>query len=158
MTLLLTAPEAVLDTQSVLDWLYFSDPVCAAWEPARQSGAWQAVCSSAMRAELVHVLGRMHLPGCTPERGEQLLALFDARVRPVPEVTELGLARPLCRDPDDQKFIDLALARRTRWLVSRDKAVLKLRSRVLRVAAVQVLPPAAWSAQLAAQACEAELV
>jgi len=149
MTEYSSTPEVVLDSQTVLDWLYFADPVCVDWENHRQAGRWCAVASLAMRAELAHVLGRLHLPGCTPQRAAQVLALFDARVCQVPEPAELGLARPMCRDRDDQKFIDLALVRRVRWLVSRDKAVLKLRSRVLRAAGVEVLTPAAWAAQLA---------
>ena len=36
-------------------------------------------------------------------------------------------AGPLqCRDPDDQMFIDLALAQRARWLLTRDRALLAL--------------------------------
>ena len=37
--------------------------------------------------------------------------------------------RLVCRDPDDQKFIDLALSTQARWLISRDKALLALAKR-----------------------------
>jgi predicted nucleic acid-binding protein len=36
---------------------------------------------------------------------------------------------PRCSDPDDQKFIELAAAARAGALVSKDRAVLKLRRR-----------------------------
>ena len=36
---------------------------------------------------------------------------------------------PRCSDPDDQKFIELAAATHAQGLVSKDRAVLKLRRR-----------------------------
>ena len=51
--------------------------------------------------------------------------------------------RLVCRDPDDQKFIDLALARQTPWLVSRDKALLTLARRALP-RGVCILKPEGW--------------
>lgn len=142
-------PEVVIDTQSVLDWLYFHDPACAGWEAARQAGCWCGVASAEMRAELAHVLGRMFLPGCTPERAAQVLADFDARIRRVEAPEPGSLAAPRCRDRDDQKFIELALVRRVRWLVSRDKMVLKLKGRLRAQAGVEVLTAAGWNAALA---------
>ena len=50
-----------------------------------------------------------------------------------------------CSDPDDQKFIDLAVAAGARWLVTRDRAVLRLASR-MRSAGVLVVTPQAWLA------------
>ena len=38
--------------------------------------------------------------------------------------------RRRCDDPDDQVFIDLALAGEAQWLLSHDKAVLRLRRRM----------------------------
>ena len=38
----------------------------------------------------------------------------------------LPLTGPRCTDPDDQKFLDLALHAHAKWLVSRDKALLRL--------------------------------
>lgn len=144
----LTAPEAVIDTQSLLDWLYFHDPVCAQWETARQAGHWRGVASAAMRAELAHVLGRMFLPHSSAERNAQVLADFDARIIVV-EAPEAGsVGAPRCRDRDDQKFIELAVARRVRWLVSRDKMVLKLKNRIHAQTEVTILNATAWNAVL----------
>jgi len=47
---------------------------------------------------------------------------------------------PRCSDPDDQKFIDLAGAVRAQGLVSKDRAVLKLRRRCAPL--FQVMTPA----------------
>jgi hypothetical protein len=52
----------------------------------------------------------------------------------------LALSVPQCSDPDDQKFIDLAVAYRVRWLLTRDRAVLKL-ARRLAAFGVDVVTP-----------------
>lgn len=138
---------AVLDTQAVLDWCWFDDPCTAGWESARQAGRWWWCATAAMRAELAHVLGRGHLPGDQPSRRQQVLDRFDQRCRllpppaPLPAPLTMGLR---CHDPDDQMFIDLAAANQVRWLVSRDKAVLRLRRRLAERCGVHVVQPAAW--------------
>lgn len=140
-------PEAVLDTQAVLDWWWFHDPCTAGWEDLRLAGHWHWVATAAMRAELAHVLARGHLPGDAQDRQAQVLAAFDARCSLTPEPApqpagwSLGLR---CTDRDDQKFIDLAAARRVRWLISRDKAVLKLRRKLAERCGVAVLAPRDW--------------
>ncbi|WP_369293093.1 PIN domain-containing protein [Klebsiella variicola] len=50
----------------------------------------------------------------------------------------------VCRDQDDQKFIDLALDARARWLVSRDKAVLALAKRA-RARQLLIVTPERWT-------------
>jgi len=52
-----------------------------------------------------------------------------------------------CTDRDDQMFIDLALACGARWLLSRDRAVLKLGKRA-RLLGLDILTPAVWAEQL----------
>ena len=47
-------------------------------------------------------------------------------------------------DSDDQAFIDLAVHRRCHWLITHDRALLRLASRA-RPFGVQVLPPARWA-------------
>lgn len=140
--------ETILDSQAVLDWLYFEDPGTQAWEALRQAGAWTWIATQAMHDELAHVLGRGCLrPGA--RSATQVLADYRARVNWV----EPGVApnpRLVCSDADDQKFLDLAVIRRTPWLVSRDKAVLKLRARAQRLHRITICPPALWLSLLAA--------
>lgn len=132
----------MIDTQSVLDWRYFDDAACRAW-PVPAAG-WRWLATAAMRAELAHVLAR-GLPGRWTTPAEQVLEFFDRHATLVePPATDAVLARTLrCTDPDDQKFIDLALAQRPAWLVSRDRAVLKLARRAA-LHGVRVLPPSRW--------------
>lgn len=138
---------AVLDTQAVLDWLYFDDPVTASWEAWRQAGHWQWVAGHALRAELAHVLGRGELPGASRATAQSVLDLFDERVlwQPDPVAAQCGTLR--CTDPDDQKFIDFARVHQARWLVSRDRAVLKLRRRAQAAHGLLILPPRQWQPQ-----------
>jgi predicted nucleic acid-binding protein len=53
---------------------------------------------------------------------------------------------PRCSDPDDQKFIELAAAAEAQGLVSKDRAVLKLRRRCAPF--FQVMTPAEAAREL----------
>ena len=55
----------------------------------------------------------------------------------------LQVQRLRCTDADDQMFIDLAVSHRARWLLSRDRAVLKLARRAAKQG-VLIMPPEAW--------------
>jgi predicted nucleic acid-binding protein len=50
-----------------------------------------------------------------------------------------------CADPDDQMFVDLAHAAGARWLVSRDRAVLRLARRAAAFG-IAIAAPEGWSA------------
>ncbi|KKW68750.1 hypothetical protein AAV94_03520 [Lampropedia cohaerens] len=131
------ARALVLDTNIVLDWLLFGDPQAqqlqaqidaALAAPAR----WQWIATQAMRDELQHVLDYAHLQPRMQYYGRtaaQILARFDAQVTLVAEAEAVPLR---CGDPDDQKFIDLAVAHRAA-LLSKDKQVLRLRKRLARL-------------------------
>jgi predicted nucleic acid-binding protein len=137
------APEAVIDTNVLLDWLVFADPGVSALTAAVRSGSLRWVATAPMLAELRHVLGRPPLNTRRPADLEDAIARCCCLV-PEPPATHRRL---ICTDPDDQKFIDLALHRGSRWLISRDRALLKLRRRAL-AQFVQVCPPAAWRADI----------
>ena len=68
---------------------------------------------------------------------ETVLAAFDAWVSPRPVAPK---AIYTCKDPDDQKFIDLAVAHQAA-LLSKDKAVLVMRKRLLKLGVALSLPP-----------------
>ncbi|MFZ4652273.1 MAG: PIN domain-containing protein [Rubrivivax sp.] len=143
----------VLDTHVVLDWLWFGDARLAALAAAVQNGRLQWVATDAMRQELHRVLLRPVLPprGRSPE---EVLRDFDRWARPgegAPQAPPTASATWAiaagalrCTDPDDQKFIDLALAYRAAWLFSRDRAVLRLARQARRLGCV-FAPPEAWT-------------
>ena len=125
----------VLDTNIVLDLLVFSDPATAPLQGFLASGTLRWIATAGMRAELARVL---HYPQIAPrlERyaitAQAVLAQFDASAHiaePAPPVTAV------CLDPDDQPFVDLAAAH-SAILLSKDRAVLQLRTRLATHGAV----------------------
>jgi putative PIN family toxin of toxin-antitoxin system len=141
LPLTLRPPLVVMDTNVVLDWLLFKEPSVVALGTAVADGRVAWVATASMRDELAHVLGR-GLAAVRQANVAAILAQWDARVVLRPDAVAHRLA---CTDPDDQKFIDLALASRARWLVSRDRAVLKLARRATQLG-LTIIGPSAWRA------------
>ena len=142
-----TPPTVVLDTNVVLDWLVFRNPSCAHLDGAFLAGRVRWLASAAMRDELAHVLGRGVCDAWSPDL-PALWATWERFAVVVEPIVLMGAAtRMRCTDADDQKFIDLALAHDARWLLSRDRAVLKLGRRT-RALGLEVLTPDDWVASL----------
>ena len=135
----------VLDTNVVLDWLFFGDASAKALDTTLRSGALRWVSTAAMRLEAEHVLTRKPFSS-GPEAVTAVLAAWDrwaVMVEPAPAAT--GPAGH-CTDPDDQKFIDLALhLGAPTQLISRDRAVLRL-ARVAARQGVRIVSLADWAA------------
>ena len=139
------APIVVLDTNVVLDLLLFRNPECTALQSALGTPSIRWVATAAMRDELAHVLARGDLDGWAPDLA-RIWSQWDRHCAAWPQpVSPSADPRLRCTDPDDQKFIDLALACTARWLVSRDRAVLKL-ARRLREQGIDVVTPNGWAA------------
>lgn len=137
-------PAIVIDTQVVMDWLVFRDARVQALAAAVTSGTVRWLVAPAMRDEIRHVLGRGVAAAYAPDL-PFIESTFDAHAEPAEPPPPQPLAgRMVCRDPDDQKFIDLALAGGARWLVSRDKAVLALAKRA-RARGLSIVPPERWT-------------
>lgn len=137
-------PGAVLDSQVVFDWLVFRRPSVQTLAVAVTSGRLRWLASPALRDELAHVLGRGVLARYAPDEAA-IWAAWDRWAQPcAPAAAPGAAARLRCRDPDDQKFIDLALAAQAVWLLSRDRAVLALARRA-RPLGLQILTPEAWA-------------
>lgn len=134
----MTTPRIILDTNIVLDLYVFQDPATQALHLALQQKAFCWIASAAMRDELERVLAypqiaqrlaRSHhaLANDGAEPAARVLARFDAQARIVPAASKAPVT---CRDPDDQKFIDLAVAHQC-LLLSKDKAILCMKKRLL---------------------------
>ncbi len=122
-------PSAVIDTQVLLDWLVFADARVARWVGAVTGGEVSWISCPAMRTEFAHMVAHPRFIRWAPQ-SEQALSIFDrhAVMHADPAASSPRLR---CRDPDDQVFVDLALAHRARWLITRDKALLALARRAL---------------------------
>jgi predicted nucleic acid-binding protein len=134
----------VLDTNVVLDWLLFRDAHCASLTGPLQAGQWRWHATLSMRGELASVVRRPELQRWAPDC-EHILSVFDnlaCLCGDAPDAS--GAARPLrSHDPDDQKFIDLAVSVKVTWLFSRDRALLRLARPALGLG-IRILTPARW--------------
>lgn len=140
------AAAVVLDTNAALDWLVFDDAGMNPLAAAIESGAVRWLATARMREELLRTLSYPALARWKPD-GERTLTRFDrwAALQPEPVPTRTG---PLvCGDPDDQVFIDLAMAQRAHWLVSHDRALHKL-ARPALLTGVRIVRPRDWTAPL----------
>lgn len=139
-------PRIVLDTNVCLDLLVFRDPACMPLHDALQRGAVHAMTRPDCRDEWLRVL---HYPGLPVDDASRpaLVAAFDAlnHLAPAPLTDAVAPPLPRCADPDDQKFLELALETGARWLLSKDKELLKLASRAQRDCRFAILQPQAWS-------------
>ena len=122
-------PRVVLDTNAVLDWLYFRDPRCAALAEAVTTGRVRWIASAAMRDEIEHVLARGNL-GAKRRGGAASVREGWQRWATTVDVDPPASPAALrCSDVDDQKFIDLAVGVGAVALLSADRAVLRLARR-----------------------------
>lgn len=139
------ARPVVVDTNVALDLLIFSDPRTAPLRALLAQGRLAWIATQVMRDELERVLAYPHIAArmvyYRVDAG-QVLAGFDAQARLVGVAPRISY---VCKDADDQKFIDLAAAHRA-ILLSKDKAVICMRKRLLtldaHVATALVLEPA----------------
>lgn len=124
------APFVVVDSNIALDVLVFDDPASLPLKEALAAGEVRWIATAAMRTELARVLDYPKLAPRVAFYGldrETVLARFDALAQLHPEAPRAPLR---CQDPDDQIFIDLAVAHRAR-LLSKDRHVLRLARRLL---------------------------
>lgn len=59
-------------------------------------------------------------------------------------VMQNTLRLPVCRDPDDQKFLELARDAAAKTLITKDKALLKLAGKCVRAGLFHILTPEKW--------------
>ena len=124
------APTLVLDTNIVLDVWLFSDAAAAPLIAGLPHGRWRWLATMPMREELARVLAYPQIVKSLnyhQTSADAVLAHFDAHVRLVAVAPKAPVT---CKDPDDQKFIDLAVAHRA-TLLSKDHAVISMAKRLL---------------------------
>ncbi|MCZ8092237.1 MAG: putative toxin-antitoxin system toxin component, PIN family [Acidovorax sp.] len=128
------ARPVVVDTNVALDLLIFSDPRTAALRTLLAQGRLTWIATQVMRDELERVLAYPHIAARMDYyrvTAAQVLAAFDAQVQQVEIAPKVAY---VCKDADDQKFIDLAAAHAA-VLLSKDKAVLCMRKRLMNLGA-----------------------
>ena len=146
----------VLDTNVVLDWLVWDDPFMLPLRHAVRDKRISIATQPHAIDELQRVLAYSQLK-LAEQRQAEILNAYCANSS-VPELptgyapTSLLLPKgfPNCRDLDDQPFLALAFHSKAHALVSRDKAVLKLRKRAQKFGVVILDVPQAMALLIAA--------
>jgi len=135
MSEFLAASPLVIDTNVVLDMWVYQDPATPSLLIALEEGKLQWLATAPMREELLRVLDYPHIAkrrGRDAVSVQDVLAQFDrwANIQAV-----APKAPYVCKDEDDQQFIDLAVAHQA-LLLSKDKQVLRLTNRLARLGVV----------------------
>ena len=138
--------RVVLDTNVWLDWLVFKDLSLLHLKKVVAEGQAEIFMDAACEAELERVLAydlaRHSLAAeaqaaCLAEC-RRIAKRIDAQA---PEAERKLL--PRCADPDDQKFLELALAARADALITKDHKLLEL---ARRTKTFRILKPDRWVA------------
>lgn len=127
--------QLVLDTNVVLDWLLFELPGLEPFRGALSEGRVTILTHALISEELTRVLELPRLQRYIKD-SQALLGIYRAQT----EMTDLEPALlmdkgtlppgfPACRDPDDDKFLAFAFHSKADALVTKDKALLKLRKK-----------------------------
>jgi putative PIN family toxin of toxin-antitoxin system len=147
------ATRVILDSNVWIDILVFDDPDARPIHAALESGALRALIDARCLTELTRVLDYPQFVARKVDKEAALAAVGRLAEFVTPEAAGAPPedARPLpnCKDRDDQKFLELAYAAHADWLVSKDRAVLKLAKRIARDFGFRIAQPAPFVA-----ACE----
>jgi uncharacterized protein len=122
----MSAPcRLVIDTNVVMDLLHFDDPQSRPLRAALAAGSVVCYANAATLAELARVVGYPAF-ALSAEAGERLCAEYQALAQRHDAATPIEPLLPRCSDRDDQMFLELAARTGAVWLISKDKALLKL--------------------------------
>jgi putative PIN family toxin of toxin-antitoxin system len=134
----------VLDTNVCLDLFVFRDPRWLRLMQALTNGDVEAVTRADCRMEWRIVLGYAHL-GLDEAMQIRICAEFDALIKVCADsIPDPSIKLPICRDTDDQKFIELAYQSGATTLITKDKALLKLARKAQKAGLFQIMTPEMW--------------
>jgi putative PIN family toxin of toxin-antitoxin system len=137
--------HVVFDTNVLLSLFVFSDSRFAPLRSKVEAGEWIAYSSDACLVEYRRVL-TYPLFKLDVAAQEQAYAAWQSLLT-MATVTSGG-DLPRCQDRDDQKFLELARDARADWLITADKALLKLARRDKLRGLFRILTPDAALTEL----------
>lgn len=138
----------VIDTNVCLDLFFFRDERWNALLAALKDRKIEAVTRADCRNEWLIVLGYAHLAIDSVQR-PFVEARFDEAISCLEpgDLQPADMRLPLCKDTDDQKFLELARDARAATLLTKDKALLKLARRTAKAGLFRILHPDEWLRQ-----------
>jgi putative PIN family toxin of toxin-antitoxin system len=122
----------VLDTNIWLDWLVFDDTGIAHIRQLQEAGHVEILVDAACEAEFAEVITRKFQKKVLDAQAQ---AAAIAQLRRLSKRVDMTLSPPerarlpLCKDPDDQKFLELAFSAGADVLITKDRALLDLSRR-----------------------------
>jgi len=142
------ARRLVLDTNIWLDWLVFEDTGIARIRQLQEAGHVEILIDAPCEAEFAEVITRKFAKK-TLDAQAQAAALAHCRrltTRIEAQLSTPERARlPRCKDPDDQKFLELAFAGEADILITKDRALLDIfrrkKKQVGRTVSFKILTP-----------------
>ena len=126
-----SAQPWVIDTNIVLDLWLFEDPATVPLRAALQSGRISHLATRSMRDELERVLTYPHIVKRMAKSNIQAQDILNRFDEHCVSAEPAAKAACTCKDPDDQKFIDLAVAHAVP-LLSKDAAILCMKKRLFQ--------------------------
>ncbi|ASD80303.1 putative toxin-antitoxin system toxin component, PIN family [Burkholderia gladioli] len=136
--------RVVLDSNVWIDILVFDDPAVRPIRAALENGSLVALIDARCLNELEHVLDYPQFASRAVDKAAALATV--ARLSQAADgsapLPENAPPLPKCKDRDDQKFLELARAVDADWLVSKDRALLKLSRRTERDFHFRIAQPA----------------
>lgn len=136
---------AVLDTNICLDLFVFHDALASDLLKAIQDNTLIAITREDCRSEWLRVLD---YPKLALDETEKALSkqAFDRHIRIIDPEKRDYRTLPVCRDKDDQKFMELAYDAHASCLITKDKALLKLAIKNRKNGYFTIITPDQWIA------------
>ena len=132
----------MFDTNVLISLFVFTDSQFAPLLGEVDAGRWIAYSSEACLAEYCRVVG-YPIFGLAAERQREVTAAWQCRLVMVSASLPTEVPLPRCKDRDDQKFLELARDAKAEWLVTADKALLRLARRDKLRGLFEIIPPVA---------------
>lgn len=132
--------RVVLDTNVLVSLYVFSDIRFAPLRARIECGEWVALTNTGCFNEFRRVLG-YPLFGLSAERQRDALEAYRIKATHADGAPSGSTRLPRCADRDDQKFLELARDGNADWLVTADKALLRLARRERLRGLFRILTP-----------------
>ena len=136
----------VLDTNVCLDLFVYRDQRWQRLLQSMENGEVACITREDCRTEWTLVLEYSRF--ALDDRAKQSARdEFDRLILMTDTYPPTEMTLPVCKDRDDQKFLELAATSNAHYLISKDKALLKLARRVRKLGLFEITTPEQWVAR-----------
>jgi len=133
-------PSIILDTNVCLDLFVFHDKHCDELFKIIKKGIVQVVTREDCKSEWLRVLTYPSL-SLSESLREKCISEYNEMVSCCEFPQKNYSILPVCTDEDDQKFLELAYDSNAKFLLTKDKALLKLSKKTKTANLFQIIKP-----------------